>query len=590
MPKKHKPIFNNKGTANYVHPSLGSSKPAASDSPPPPATVNERLRQLRREQASAETKQKQIELASSSSQPSVPPSLGGILGVPESAPPPPQPGTRPRTRLRTPGPAPPRSWLTGGHGTYHDSVTRSARRFGNSKCVSRLRPNGLHGFQKAVGEPTISDRSLLHHALKSIARSWALIDDEGLRYLSECPSHIRTALVSYIACFGPEDGVSPRALEMLLDSADPIKCLDLTCLAGWSVSLKALVGMLHRKTSPRNSVSEERESWDSGSSSSEASISGLTLRTPVVITKLSLAHPPPSVLWNDLMNLTTHLPTLTHLSLAQWPFPTKTPGLATATTTNSMGQTFAATGTSMYAMLDGDLVEARALLRLFSRSTYCLKYLDLTGCDWIRALLPNREAAPSRGLYHRSGIDSADSWSDTPQSISSGPDWLGSWKGISYLRIAQVQQPDVLPLVTGFDFSTSHPARGPSMDASFVRRDVLTYLTEHHGSPGAANFAKRRPPPGVGCGSTARGLGLEWRPSESRHKPCNACGELIGSLEGMIGKKCNVCEAWHGNAKRVFDDWIEKEVHLRDFARGIKAVRKQGNGPGLAVDLGWMTL
>lgn len=586
MPKKHKLTFNQNGSVNYVHPSLSSNKSSTPSSPPSSSTVNERLQRLRREQASAESKQKQRDLALGLNQHSVPPSLGNILGVPESAPPVPTAGARQRTRFRTPGPAPPRSWLNSNHGSCPSLTNQSSRRFGEQKCVSRPRPNRHDDFLHTVGAQTIDQRSLIHHVLRAIARSWLSIDDDGLQYLSECPSYVRTALVSYISFYGPEEGLSPRAMEALLHDSEDIDCLDLTALAGWSVSLKSVNKIVSRKVAPRETHDDDLESWDAGGSPT-GSLSGLSLTPTIAITKLSLGQPPPTVLWNDLMTLTSNLPTLTHLSLAHWPFPTKTPGLTNASTSSPSGQTFSASGSTLYSTLDGDFTEARALLRQFSRNTYCLRYLDLTGCEWTRALLPNQEVRLPRNPLHPRG-ENEDQWTSGPPTINSGPDWLGSWKGISLLRLAQSEVPESLPLVTGFDFSSSHPARGPSMDASFVRRDVLTYLTEHHSSGSVST--KRRPMQGAGRGSVGQGLGLEWRPAESRNKTCTACDQLIGSLEGMVGKKCNVCEAWHSHAKKLADAWIEKEVQLRDIARSIKAIRKAGNGPGLAIDLGWMTM
>ncbi|KAG8625283.1 hypothetical protein KVT40_007034 [Elsinoe batatas] len=575
MPKKHKPVYNHQGSSNYTHPSLGSSKgPTVNSPPPPPATVNERLSQLRREQASAEQAQQQADFASRSVQRSVPPSLGGILGVPESAPPAPKAGARQRTRLRTPGPAPPRSWLDGSSSHGHGSVARS-HQFGEKKCTSRPRASRHFGFVESVRQRLIPRQSLLHHVLKTLATNWQSVDDDGLWFLSECPGYIRSTLISYISSFGPEEGLSPRALEILLSNSESVDCLDLTALAGWTISIKSTTAILTERSAQQASNDGETESWDAEEPTIPTSLSNIPLSGSSAITKLSLAQPPPTVSWTDLLALTSKVPTLTHLSLSQWPFPTRTPNLVNATTSSPAGNTFAASGTSIYSLLDGDLTEARALLRQFSRSTYCLKHLDLTGCPWLQALLPDQVSMPSRGVLHHTRMND-DHWTAPQPTVRTGPDWLGSWKNLTFLNIAQMTPADALPHVTAYSFSESHPRSRESMNASVERQrlmDQLRSLAQSSQIDGKVTIA-------------AGGIGYEWRSQQSCNTMCNACGGLVGSMEGIVGK-CHVCEAWAANAKRVTDAWTEEQVKLRDVAIGIQRIRRTSAAPMLEISLGW---
>lgn len=112
MPKKHQPTYASiKPT--YVHPSLQSSRNAASSSAPPPQTVNDRIQQLRREQTPRATAQRRDEVTEVVSHGSVPPDLRRILHMAEVDAPRPKPGRRRLHGERPPpGPAAPTSWLS----------------------------------------------------------------------------------------------------------------------------------------------------------------------------------------------------------------------------------------------------------------------------------------------------------------------------------------------------------------------------------------------------------------------------------------------------------------------------------------------
>lgn len=113
MPKKHHPAYaSTKPT--YVHPSLQSTRNATSSSTPSPQTVNDRLNQLRREQAPRATAQRRDEVSEVvSAQRTVPPELRRILHMAEVDAPKPKPGRRRLHGERPPpGPAAPTSWLS----------------------------------------------------------------------------------------------------------------------------------------------------------------------------------------------------------------------------------------------------------------------------------------------------------------------------------------------------------------------------------------------------------------------------------------------------------------------------------------------
>lgn len=116
MPKKYTPSYT-KTSSSYVHPSLQSSREPSSSSPPPPRSVNERIQQLRREQAPRSNTERINEFAELVNQRTVPPALRRILNIPEVNPPR-QKDPRPasiqvgavRARRPPPGPAAPTSW------------------------------------------------------------------------------------------------------------------------------------------------------------------------------------------------------------------------------------------------------------------------------------------------------------------------------------------------------------------------------------------------------------------------------------------------------------------------------------------------
>lgn len=143
---------------------------------------------------------------------------------------------------------------------------------------------------------------------------------------------------------------------------------------------------------------------------------------------LSLAHPNRAAAnWGSLVNLLSHLSTITHLSLAHWPTPTLMPNSINARVQHPTikSLSFAAGGTDIYSADENNWVEAVNILRRLSRATYCLKWLDLEGCgEWFGALSWDgytlQDDKPFRTLSTWNG-----SWRDI-EWIGLGPGWIPS--------------------------------------------------------------------------------------------------------------------------------------------------------------------
>jgi hypothetical protein len=108
------------------------------------------------------------------------------------------------------------------------------------------------------------------------------------------------------------------------------------------------------------------DSWEDEDTTESLLNTGLFPSRFSHLTHLSLSHPPPTILWRDLLAFTKHTHQITHLSLAYWPRPTLTPNLSTTTVSNQHGPDVAAGGSNIYSALDQDLNEPAALLRQLS--------------------------------------------------------------------------------------------------------------------------------------------------------------------------------------------------------------------------------
>lgn len=261
--------------------------------------------------------------------------------------------------------------------------------------------------------------SLIHTTLKALAMNWEWHVQYDQYYLATIPVRYKEALLSYIARYN-DRGTDKAGLEVLfkddteLEDAtgvDGLARLDLSISIGHPLKLKQLKDILAaKKTEPTGEETFDvvPESWDTPGLL--ASPSGLPRFHS--LTHLSLSHPNNAATWRGLLDLAPHLATLTHLSLAYWPKPTTSPNSTTAYRETPQGNVNAG-ASSFYSNFDNDWSEAASILRRLSRSTYCLKWLDLTGCfPWVQALRYDQI------------------------------DWCGAWRALETIKIGQGYIPE----------------------------------------------------------------------------------------------------------------------------------------------------
>ena len=179
---------------------------------------------------------------------------------------------------------------------------------------------------------------------------------------------------------------------------------------------------------------EVAESWEEEAEDSAYSPSLLTaaLLTPYFsnLSRLSLARPAAWASWSELLKISPNLNKITHLSLAYWPRPSITPNAATTSMVSNV-TTVSLGGSHFYSDLDDDWHEATNILRRFSVNTYSLQWLDLEGCNWLKALswrsddlvsVSRSDHDPEEWRYH---------------TASPGPDWNDAWRRITFLNFFQ---------------------------------------------------------------------------------------------------------------------------------------------------------
>ena len=317
------------------------------------------------------------------------------------------PNPRTSRRRGLAGPPPPRSW-----------TVPERRRINTTKPVSdRRRP---HGVKAAFPDGQLPEpRSLFHHVLRNIAVEWDWHLAYDHYYLATLPTWLKMYLLSYVACYGPDEGcgmaglrtvfaerhdIEPQLGEFLDESAASnleVTQLDLTGSIGRSITLKQLdkfisnknKGDKHRGTknlreyqlapaSAPNVQDNIPESWDQDTRllgiKSPSPTDSLILRFPN-LTRLSLADPSPQVSWSDLLNfMKSWGAQLSHLSLANWPGPT----LPSAPT-----NIYSTTRITTFATLSSP-DEKAYLFRQLCRYTPELFCLNLERCEgWFPSVL-----------------------------------------------------------------------------------------------------------------------------------------------------------------------------------------------------------
>ena len=320
------------------------------------------------------------------------------------------------------GPPPPDSWINSrrrtandGHRERHEGGPR------HTVCPVSKSAGGLPGLRLP------DDGSLLHLAMKALALDWTFHKEYDQFYLATLPVRQKEAILSYIARYNPH-AFDRQGLEVLfLDNTeledatggDSLTHLDLTSILGNGIGPKDLKSVFsNSKAEPKDKISlpvaDIPESWDSSPHESSMLSARVLLPRFPALTHLSLSHPVvPS--WKNLLAITPYLATLTHLSLAYWPTPSLMPNSTTAYRETPSGNVDYG-GSNFYSVFDGNLSEAASVLRRLSKATYCLQWLDVTGCsDWVQAL-----------------------------GRKDGPDWCGAWRGVDTVRVEQASLPGCL--------------------------------------------------------------------------------------------------------------------------------------------------
>ena len=408
MPKKR--VINYAKPTSLPHPSLASStkqdasRNSNNDSSTPTVSVNELIRHLRQTQVSTTVSDRPREEPNTRS---VHPSLKDILDIPDSPGPRPRPGMRAATGRRARGPAgppPPKSWLEG-RDRAQPSSTRTS---GPDRRLTDKHVGSLPGLYVP------NERSLEHLTLKCLAKNWLWHSHYDQYYLATLPPRSKETLLTYISTYNNR-GIDSGGLRVLfLDykelegatGSESITYLDLGTSVGRAIKLRELKESLTRRARDDPITLELEDVPDSWDEETRLPTSISPSRFPS-LTHLSLSNPT-NVSWKGLLSLGPHLATLTHLSLAFWPTPSLTPNSKTAYRTSPAGNVDYG-ASNFYSESDGDFSEAAGNLKRLSKATYCLQWLDLTGCsDWVQAL-----------------------------GRQDGPDWAGAWRGVETVKVGQ---------------------------------------------------------------------------------------------------------------------------------------------------------
>lgn len=366
-------------------------------------------------------------------------------------------------------------------------------------------------------------------------------------YLPALPIASKEALLSYLSLYGERSCMDFKSFKILFQNdqevenssgSEEVQFLDLTGLLSEDYTLKDLEKSLQRsglgaavisstadfsisgsKQNDKPSM-EVRDSWEDEADEGPAVVLPATLTVPIFpnLTRLSLAHPGTAASWTDLLAISPHLRTLTHLSLAYWPRPSTTPNAAT---TSMVGRhaTVSLGGTHFYSDLDDDWHEAANILRRLSLNTYCLQWLDLEGCTWHKALTWD---LPSNAPPHAaSAFTSAnDEW--VRPSSSPGPDWNTVWRQISYVNLFQGWIP-------------SDTKSLQNMPAGVVPAQLMRWLREHGKKEEVKDL----------LGDEGAHGAVEWVEKE---KVARSAGFAIQSLRKVGGGKyCRVDYGWGGD-------------------------------------------
>jgi hypothetical protein len=295
--------------------------------------------------------------------------------------------------------------------------------------------------------------------LRTFALHWEELSEFEQHYLPTIPISLREALLSYLAAYGERRCLDLRSLKILFQKEesdgtsgwDEVRILDFTGLLSEVFTIGDLARCLKRPSTllqnmeeleidesrdikRKGKAVEVAESWEEEAEDSAHSPPLLTaaLSTPYFsnLSRLSLARPTAWASWSELLKISPNLNKITHLSLAYWPRPSITPNAATTSMVSNV-TTVSLGGSHFYSDLDDDWHEATNILRRFSVNTYSLQWLDLEGCNWLKALswrsddlvsVSRSDHDPEEWRYH---------------TASPGPDWNDAWRRITFLNFFQ---------------------------------------------------------------------------------------------------------------------------------------------------------
>ncbi|KAK2740934.1 hypothetical protein FQN57_005938 [Myotisia sp. PD_48] len=417
-----------------VHPSLEPSRPDANSTQPGSSrSVNQLLQNLR---ASSPHQASSPSWHSTGRPRSVPPSIRNLLDLPETLPPQLSHASRPmvgqRRQRRTPGPAAPRSWTDQASQTYTSSVSRNILGKCDNKSTRRI--------DRLPGVKLPAESSLLHATLRSMATNWSWHLAYDGAFLATLPTHIKQLLLSYIVGYSDYTwihkvkGLEPLFLESsdanspCMDDRSQVTRLDLSISIGHWLTVKQLSKEVGGDI-PFDQVKDNLpvpNSWEDEADSKTPNCPRLE-KNPLNYSNfgnlryLSLASPVPAAAdWIHLLKFLSHVPTLTHLSLAHWPLPVLATKKLSTIMCHPMYNDLSVPyrGPDIYSPYEYNWVEPAIVLSKLCKLTHRLKWLELEGCcEWIPALCWN-------------GVDvSGDTHS------TRGPDWNGSWRGIEWLGL-----------------------------------------------------------------------------------------------------------------------------------------------------------
>ncbi|KAK9241047.1 hypothetical protein V1525DRAFT_393544 [Lipomyces kononenkoae] len=312
-----------------------------------------------------------------------------------------------RARRTYAGPPPPPTWLAQERSNFavapgkrhkqridqYAAMThmRSQPQFQRYRAERNVLMKNLPGTPlSSLSELLPRQGSLLHWCLVRLAKDWEFNVIYLQHYLPTLEPTMKMVLVAYLGRYSP-NGVGPQGLRLLFDpkyvaydceedrdsdrytehsesedelegeltvedSNDRVTSLDLTFqIDDSNLSLP----MLTKFMAPKQSSSPAM-SWQQAPP---------TTRAFPFLCALSLSHPStssPTKLWSNLLLLLKSYPTLIALSLANWPIP---PDMFYSTP-DAQAQIYPARS-------------CISTLRSLSKTSFCLKWIDLSYCSWL---------------------------------------------------------------------------------------------------------------------------------------------------------------------------------------------------------------